>query len=90
MSARERLINEISQTPDILIKEVLDFLLFIKYRSNQEIVKKDNSHNSDLPSLLNFIDQINSETPTADNLQLPSDLSKNLDHYLYGSSKEEL
>jgi hypothetical protein len=86
MSAREQLINEISQTPDILIKEVLDFLLFIKYRSNQEIVKKDNSHNSDLPSLLNFIDQINSETPTGDNLQLPRDLSKNLDHYLYGAS----
>ena len=53
-------------------------------------MKKDNSHNSDLPSLLNFIDQINSETPTADNLQLPRDLSKNLDHYLYGASKEEL
>ncbi|MEY3403804.1 MAG: hypothetical protein RLZZ86_3426 [Cyanobacteriota bacterium] len=79
MSIREQLINEISQTPDILIREVLDFLLFIKSRANQEIGGKNNSHNSDFPSLLNFIDQINSETPTKDNLQLPRDLSKNLD-----------
>ncbi|MBD2279883.1 MULTISPECIES: hypothetical protein [Aphanizomenon] len=90
MSTREQLINEISQTPDILIREVLDFLLFIKSRSNQESVEKHDSPNSDYPSLLNFVDQINSETPTADNLQLPRDLSKNLDHYLYGSPKEEL
>jgi hypothetical protein len=79
MSIREQLINEISQTPDILIREVLDFLLFIKSRANQEIEGKNNSGNSDFPSLLNFIDQINSETPTEDNLQLPRDLSKNLD-----------
>jgi hypothetical protein len=79
MSIREQLINEISQTPDILIREVLDFLLFIKSRANQEIEGKNNSGNSDFPSLLNFIDQINSETPTADNLELPRDLSKNLD-----------
>ena len=90
MSAREQLINEISQTPDLLIREVLDFLLFIKSRSNQELLEKHDSHNSDYPSLLNFVDQINSETPPADNLQLPRDLSKNLDHYLYGSPKEEL
>lgn len=82
MSIREQLINEISQTPDILIREVLDFLLFIKSRANQEIGGKNNSHNSDFPSLLNFIDlniDLNSETTTADNLQLPRDLSKNLD-----------
>jgi hypothetical protein len=79
MSIREQLINEISQTPDILIREVLDFLLFIKSRANQEIGGKNNSHNSDFPSLLNFLDQINSEIPTAGNLQLPRDLSKNLD-----------
>ena len=46
MSAREQLINEISQTPDLLIREVLDFLLFIKSRSNQELLEKHDSHNS--------------------------------------------
>ena len=78
MSVREQLIKEISQTPDLLIREVLDFLLFIKSRSNQEIEGKNKSPNSDSPSLLNFIDKINSEAPIEDNLQLPRDLSKDL------------
>ncbi len=41
MTAREKLIQEIYQTPDFLIEEVLDFLLFAKARRNQqEITEK--------------------------------------------------
>ncbi|HLO84222.1 MAG TPA: DUF2281 domain-containing protein [Nostocaceae cyanobacterium] len=36
MIAREKLIQEIYQTPDFLIEEVLDFLLFVKARRNQQ------------------------------------------------------
>jgi hypothetical protein len=36
MTAREKLIQEIYQTPDFLIEEVLDFLLFAKARRNQQ------------------------------------------------------
>ncbi|MEG4575846.1 hypothetical protein QUA56_24720 [Microcoleus sp. N3A4] len=89
MSERELLIREISQTPDTLVREVLNFLLFIKARTNQDYVHNHNSENSELPSFLNFIDRVNSEIPAEENAQLPRDLSKNLDSYLYGSPKEE-
>jgi len=89
MSEREQLIREIAETPDILVREVLDFLLFIKSRKNQDNIQNNNSQNSEIPSFLNFIDQVNSEIPAEENTQLPKDLSKNLDNYLYGSPKEE-
>jgi hypothetical protein len=89
MSERELLIREIAQTPDTLVREVLNFLLFIKARKNQDNFQNPNSDNSDIPSFLNFIDRVNSEIPAEENAQLPRDLSKNLDSYLYGSPKEE-
>ncbi|MBE9095857.1 hypothetical protein [Tychonema sp. LEGE 07203] len=89
MSERELLIREISQTPDTLVREVLNFLLFIKARTNQDNFQNPDSENSDIPSFLNFIDRVNSEIPAEENAQLPRDLSKNLDSYLYGSPKEE-
>ncbi|WP_341736529.1 hypothetical protein [Microcoleus sp. CAWBG640] len=88
MSERELLIREIAQTPDTLVREVLNFLLFIKSRTNQDDFQNHNSEKSDLPSFLNFIDRVNLETPAEENAQLPRDLSKNLDRYLYGSPKE--
>lgn len=36
MSIKEQLIQEIEQTPEDLISELLDFLLFIKQRYNSE------------------------------------------------------
>ena len=89
MSEREVLIREISQTPDSLIREVLNFLLFIKARTTQQNFQKPNSEKSEIPSFLHFIDTINSEIPAAENAQIPSDLSKNLDSYLYGSPQAE-
>lgn len=35
MSIREKLIQEIHQSPDFLVEELLDFLLFIKSRRNE-------------------------------------------------------
>ena len=89
MSVREQLLREIAQTPDSLVREVWDFLLFIKARKNQDNFPNPNSENSDIPSFLTFIDQMNYEIPTEENAQLPKDLSKNLDSYLYGSPKEK-
>ena len=89
MSERELLIREIAQTPDTLVRELLNFLLFIKSRTTQNDFQNPTSENSALPSFLNFIDRVNSETPAEENAQLPIDLSKNLDSYLYGSPKEE-
>jgi len=93
MSEREQLINEIDQTPDILVKEVLNFLLFIKSRTNelsmQGTTEKPNLDSSNIPSFLNFIDQINAETSAEGNKNLPKDFAKNLDHYLHGTFKEQ-
>ncbi|MEA5480172.1 hypothetical protein VB774_21285 [Pseudanabaena galeata UHCC 0370] len=89
MSDKEQLINELDQAPDFLVREVLNFLLFIKTRTNeiskQEPIQK--AKESNIPDFLSFIDQVNSEIPTETNI--PKDLAKNLDHYLYGSPKEQ-
>lgn len=79
MSERELLIREIAQTPDSLLREVLNFLLFIKARKNQEDFHNPNSENSDIRSLLNCIDRINSEIPAAPILDHPPDPTDNSD-----------
>ncbi len=80
MSDKEQLINELDQAPDFLIREVLNFLMFIKTRTNeiskQEPIQK--AKESNIPDFLSFIDQVNSEIPTETNI--PKDLAKNLDH----------
>jgi hypothetical protein len=90
MSDKEQLIHELDQAPDFLVREVLNFLLFIKTRTNeipkQESIQK--TKESNIPDFLSFIDQVNSEIPTETNI--PKDLAKNLDHYLYGSPKEQV
>ena len=92
MTTKEELIKEITQAPDFVIEEVLNFLLFIKNRFKQrtsETQTEDITNNLSSPSLLNFVDDITSQIPQTEWEQLPSDLSKNLDHYLYGSPKSE-
>ncbi|MCY7334591.1 MAG: hypothetical protein LH649_18460 [Pseudanabaena sp. CAN_BIN31] len=91
MSDKEQLIYELDRAPDFLVREALDFFLFIKTRTNEQHRQKS-SQNSDpkeaeIPSFLSFIDQINAETEA--NTNIPKDLAKNLDHYLYGIPKEE-
>jgi hypothetical protein len=73
MSDKEQLFYEIQQTPDELVREVLNFLLFIR----------DRVPNSDSISFLSFIDRINAEIPEEEDSKLPGDFAKNLDHYLY-------
>jgi hypothetical protein len=89
MSEREQLLREIAQTPDTLMTEVLNFLLLIKARTNQDNFQNHNAQTPEIPSFLNFIDQMNYEIPAEEKAQLPKDLSKNLDSYLYGSPKEK-
>ncbi len=40
-------------------------------------------------SFLSMIDEIRAQVPAAEWKKLPTDLSKNLDHYLYGAPKVE-
>lgn len=92
MTVKEELIKEISQTPDFLIQEVLNFLLFIKNRFKQRISENKTGDFTDTlasQSFLNLIDNVSSQIPQSEWEKLPSDMSKNLDHYLYGSPKSE-
>jgi hypothetical protein len=91
-SAKEQLIQELDQTPDFVVQEVLDFLLFIKVRLKHKI-KEDQTdslqQSPSLPPFLQFVEEISAQIPTEEWAKLPSDLSKNVDHYLYGSPKDE-
>lgn len=42
-----------------------------------------------LPPFLQFVEEISAQIPKEEWEKLPSDLSKNIDHYLYGSPKDE-
>jgi len=89
MSDKEQLIHELDQAPDFLVREVLNFLLFLKARTKENHIQKSSqkTKESNIPDFLSFIDQINAETPTE--TTIPKDFSKNLDHYLSGTPKEQ-
>lgn len=91
-SAREQLIQELDQTPDFVIQEVLDFLLFIKARLKPRIREEQSADLQQIPSLppfLQFVEEISAQIPKEEWEKLPKDLSKNLDCYLYGAPKDE-
>ncbi|MBD2570361.1 hypothetical protein [Anabaena lutea] len=83
MTVKEEIIKEISQTPDFLIQEVLNFLLFIKNRFKQRVSENQTGDFTDTlasQSFFNFIDEVSSQIPQSEWEKLPSDMSKNLDH----------
>ncbi|AFZ18453.1 hypothetical protein [Allocoleopsis franciscana] len=91
-SVREKLIEELDQTPDFVIQEVLDFLLFIKVRLKHRIREDQTADLQQAPSLppfLQFVEEISAQIPKEEWEKLPKDLSKNLEHYLYGSPRDE-
>jgi hypothetical protein len=45
MTIKEQLIHEIEQTPDTLLNEILDFLLFIKERHSEEEITVEEQAN---------------------------------------------
>jgi hypothetical protein len=98
MNTKEKLIQEIEQTPDIIIEEVLNFILFTKSRY-QEKITQDNNHIAQ-----NDLSQNNAQNnlpiwelfeETAENIpdeilqKLPIDGAEQHDHYLYGTAKRE-
>jgi hypothetical protein len=92
MKVKEQLIQEIEQAPDFMAEEVLNFLLYLKFRIKERIVedkKVTSPENYKSENFLDFIDKISSEIPLEEWKKIPSDLSKNLDSYLYGVPKKE-
>ena len=86
MTAKEKLIQEIEEIPDFIVEEILNFCLFLKSRFQQRISPKNTS---DLSGLLQDVEEIRQQVPPDAWEELPVDLSKNVDHYLYGAPKIE-
>ncbi|MGK7920564.1 MAG: hypothetical protein AB4080_11225 [Trichodesmium sp.] len=91
MKIKQQLIQEIEKSPDFIAEEVLNFLLFLKFRIQQKTTenKKATSAESSSENFLEFIDEISSQIPPEEWEKIPSDLSYNLDNYLYGAAKTE-
>ena len=47
------------------------------------------SSGNSLESILDIVSEATRQVPERDWAQLPTDLSKNVDHYLYGTKKKE-
>lgn len=78
MNAKARLLQELEQTPDVLIQEVLDFLCFLKLK--HPIVPSAPSSVSFALHHLQFLGDIGRRQPDIDALEL-SRLSRNdLEH----------
>ena len=75
MNEKQRLIEEIEQAPDFLIKEVLDFLLSSKNKT--KYLKFSHNHNSEksLKSLLLAIPSIGEDS----DFERVSDLGRDID-----------
>lgn len=63
-------------------KEVLNFLLFIKSKTQLSSEQDFLSNNPKIPSFLTFIDELNAETSSQLTTKLPKDFAQNLDSYL--------
>lgn len=86
MKVKEQLIQEIELSPDFIAEEVLNFLLFLKIRIKERNAEHKNAalpERSPPENFLDFVDKISSEIPLEEWKKIPSDLSKNLDSYLY-------
>lgn len=88
MSEKEQLIHEIENIPDVLVQEVLNFLLFIKSKTQLSSEEESLSNNAQIPSFLTFIDELNAETSEQLTTKLPKDFAQNLDSYLYDNNQE--
>ncbi|MEM9541445.1 MAG: hypothetical protein AAGA60_18350 [Cyanobacteria bacterium P01_E01_bin.42] len=95
---KEQLLQEIEHTPDNLIKEVLNFLQFVKAKQEREqiLVENDRTVNSmeeidgkgvgDRP-IWELFEEFAENIPEESLSQLPTDGAEQHDHYIYGTPK---
>lgn len=94
MTTKQQLIQEIEQTPDNILKEVLSFLRITKISSNlNKLTSQENEKNTNIEpeslEIWEIAEKISQQIPEEEWKKIPTDLSKNLDHYLYGIPKIE-
>jgi len=89
MTLREQLTQEIAQTPDALLEEILNFCLFVKQRKAKPQDNKTISKTTGIMALLEQVKEIQAQIPSEEWNKLPHDGAINHDHYLYGTPKIE-
>jgi len=77
MTAKEQLLQEIQHSPEPLIQEVLDFLLFARSRnytfSQTEIVDKQETHQP----IWEYAQELMQDAPPEELAKLPADSARN-------------
>ncbi|GAB4475510.1 MAG: hypothetical protein OHK0037_36800 [Elainellaceae cyanobacterium] len=92
MTVKDQLIQEIDEAPEFLLEEVLNFFLFLKLRLSQRAKSGDAPEAPQpgrMPAFLQKTQEISQQISREEWATVPNDLSKNLDHYLYGAPKAE-
>ena len=88
MSTKELLLQELEQSSDDLLEEVLNFLLFTKQRQQPQSFtpqsSQDKSEKKSKPIWESF-NEFTENLPEEVTKDLPTDSATNLDYYLYGS-----
>ena len=95
---KEQLLQEIEDIPENLIKEVLDFLQFVKTKQEKttsEIAGDDISlekqeqqeTQSTSQFLLGLLEELTEDMTLEEIAQLPKDGAEQHDHYIYGTPK---
>lgn len=85
MTTKEKLIQEIERSPDELLEEFLDFILFVKSRRQNNL--SDQSFESSKP-FWEFAAELEHDIPQEVLDTMPTDGAENHDHYLYSAQKK--
>ena len=88
MNAKEQLLQEIQHSPELLIKEVLDFLLFARSRNYPFVEPKVLDQQNAQQPIWEFAQELMQDAPPEELAKLPADSARNHDHYLYGAPKQ--
>ena len=88
MNPKEQLLQEIQHSPELLIKEVLDFLLFARSRNYPFVEPKVLDKPTDQQPIWEFAQELMQDAPPEELAKLPTDSARNHDHYLYGAPKQ--
>jgi hypothetical protein len=88
MTAKEQLLYEIQYSPEPIIKEVLDFLLFARSRNYTLMQSKAVDQQTPQQPIWEFTQELSQDAPPEELANLPADHARNCDRYLYGTTKQ--
>ena len=86
ITTKEKLIQEIEQSPEPFLEEFLDFILFAKSRRHNEFYSEVSEP---YKPIWEIAAELVRDIPPDVLEKLPNDSAENHDHYLYGSPKKE-